>query len=211
MTDTASIENFTIGSDTIQLYVPNPVVVQQYYRNHLVHNGADTSPYWSQVWPAAIGLCRFLTANTDYIKDKLVVELAAGLGLPSLFAAKYASKVFCSDYIVHAVELIKKSITINRCMNVEAAVINWNHLPASLHADVLLLSDINYDTADFEDLHNIVVKFLQNGSTIIISTPQRLMAKPFADKLLPYCIDKKEFTVSLQNRDTSVTVFVLKK
>ncbi len=71
--------------------------------------------------------------------------------------------------------------------NVTGKVLNWNQLPHDITADVLILSDINYGPNQFDRLNKVLQWFLQKGTTILISTPQRLMAKPFIEKLLPWC------------------------
>lgn len=47
-------------------------------------------PYWSKCWPSAIALSNFIAKNQALIQDKQVLELATGLGLPSLVAARFA-------------------------------------------------------------------------------------------------------------------------
>ena len=60
-------------------------------------------PYWSKVWPSAEALALFILQHPEYIAGKMVVELGAGLGLPSLVAAQMAASVLCTDYEPEAV------------------------------------------------------------------------------------------------------------
>ena len=71
--------------------------------------------------------------------------LAAGLGLPSLLAARYAYEVHASDHIPEAVELMKRSADLNGILNMKCSLLDWNCLPENIRTDILLLSDINYD------------------------------------------------------------------
>jgi predicted nicotinamide N-methyase len=202
------LQTFYFGNKTVQLYVPNPLQVQQNFTQQLKVNPATISPYWSQVWPSAISLCEFLERHPEFIQHKKVLELAAGLGLPSLLAAAYAKEVHCSDYIQEAVDIAQQSISYNKLTNIHCSLLDWNHLPENLTADVLLLSDINYEQAAFEILFNVLQRFLNNGSTIILSTPQRIMAKPFIERLLPWCIHQEEIVVQ---ENVLTAVLVLKK
>ncbi len=206
----ATLQNFEFGPEKLRVFVPDLTAVKKQYQHLKKANPSIAFPYWSQVWPAALGLCRFLVDHTHYIQDKKVLELAAGLGLPSLLAARYACEVQASDYIPEAVELMKRSADHNGAMNMQCSLLNWNHLPGSISSDVLLLSDINYDPAVFDNVYSLVQRFLNNGTTIILSTPQRLMAKPFIDRLLPYYKKKDELLIENSGQQTTISVLVLK-
>ncbi len=200
---------FCFDDKQIIVVVPDPARVQQDYLERKQTDPSAVFPYWSQVWPAAIGLCNFLSAHTGIIENKKVTELAAGLGLPSLLAAAYASEVFCSDHIPEAVKMMQESVLENGYTNMHCSVADWNHLPEGQHPDVLLLSDINYEPAAFDQLHYMLIQFLQAGTTILLSTPQRLMAKSFIGRLLPFCVEQEEYSISMDQYEEPVLVSVL--
>ena len=103
------IDSYTFGRTGIKLCVPDANYIQQQYNQNKL-KGADAEfPYWAKLWPASIALCEFIAANPNYIKNKTILELAAGLGLPSLLSAFYATGVTASDYLPEAVEFIKQS------------------------------------------------------------------------------------------------------
>lgn len=191
--------------ESVCLFVPDPLVIRGQYSTA----SGETTPYWAQVWPAAQGLYRFLTLHSGYISNKTIIELAAGLGLPSLFAARYAASVLCSDYDPEAVNYCRRSAAAAGLNNFEAAILDWNNLPASLHADVVMLSDVNYEPAEFDRLSQVFERLLEMGTTILLSSPQRLMAKPFIAQWLPWCIEQEEFLVSSQGATHAISVFVL--
>ena len=80
--------------------------------------------------------------NSYIIQNKKLLELAAGLGLPSMVAGKFAHSVYCSDYIIEAVETAQATAEFNKLDNVECVQLNWENIPVELKADVLLLSDV---------------------------------------------------------------------
>lgn len=88
---------------------------------------------------------------------------------------------------------------------------DWNHLPDDLSVDVLLLSDINYEPEGFETLFKVIISFLEKGIIIILSTPQRLMAKPFIDRLLPYSKMHEEKTITTVTPAVTCSVYVLQQ
>lgn len=191
------------------LFVPDAQQVQQaYYQQKQTH--PDTPfPHWTKLWHSALALSDFLQQHTELIQDKTVLELAAGLGLPSLLAARYATQVCCSDYLPEAVNVIARSAAYNQLSNIEARLLNWYQLPDNLHADVVLLSDINYDPAAFAQLYQVLSGFIQADSTIILSTPQRLMAKPFIERLLPWSRQHVAMEISVAEQTETISVFVL--
>lgn len=171
---------------SIELFVPNAAKVQHEYFQQKLVQGDVPFPHWTKLWPSALAMGDFIYQHPEIIQNKKVLELAAGLGLPSLVASRYAKSVCCSDYLEEAVSTMNKSIQHLQLSNVTCAVLDWNQLPADLTTDVLLLSDINYDTDQFPRLYEVLQHFLQQGSVILLTTPQRLMAKPFVENLLPF-------------------------
>ncbi len=162
-------------------------------------------PYWGKCWPAASALSAFLAKNTSLIQDKTVIEFAAGLGLPSLVAATYARNIICSDYLSEPLSFVNRSAAANGISNIETRIINWQDLPAELKAEVVLLSDVNYDPAAFDALDRLVSFFLKQGALIILGTPQRIMAKSFVEKWQPFQAMQEEFVYD----DVRLSVMVL--
>jgi len=202
----SSIQKIYTGKQTISLYVPNADEIKKLYQQN-----AGDFPYWSQIWPAAIGLCNFLENNKDLLKNKTVLEIAAGLGLPSLLAAQYCASIMMTDYLPEPVELMVASIHHNHLANATARILDWNNIPEAITTDVLLMSDINYEPAIFETVFGVIQRFFNSGSTIILSTPQRLMAKPFVERLLPWSIMQEEAIIERNNEIIPVTILVLKR
>lgn len=205
--------NFPIRLETVSLqpapftlYVPDAAAVRMAYKEGKIH-----FPYWSQVWPSAKALAQFLAMQPEWIAGKNILELGAGLGLPSLVAAQSANRVLCTDIAPEAVAVVEKSITYLELKNVYTKTVDWAHLPETIAADVLLLSDVNYEPAAFQQLQNLVSNFLQNGATILLSTPQRLMAKAFVLPLLEFCVHQEEIDAEHNGSLVSTSVMVLEK
>lgn len=204
----AILQQFLINTQAIEIFVPDPVFLKDEYKSKQAN--AD-SLYWARVWPSAIGLCIFLQENLQYIKDKNVLELAAGPGLPGIFLAPYAQQVCISDIEPQAVALMQQSAIHHQLKNVSCGVIDWNDLQDVPLPEVILLSDINYEPAQFKQLLLVIHYFLDKRCTIILSTPQRLMAKEFINQLLVFCKEQTVIEVNLEDRKTTISVFVLWK
>jgi predicted nicotinamide N-methyase len=206
-----TLETFYFGDYRFKAFVPDSLALQQAFTKQLQTDPSTPAPYWAKVWPSAYALCEFIATQPHWLQNKTVLELAAGLGLPSFLAAQLATKVTCSDYVPEAVQLMQQSIQENKPENINAMVIDWNHLSDDLSVDVLLLSDINYEPQVFETLFNVIISFLEKGTTILLSTPQRLMAKPFIDRLLPYSKMYEEITITALTPAVACSVYVLQQ
>lgn len=202
------LHTFFINDRGVEVFVPDPLLLKETYKNKEENTA---SLYWAKVWPAAVGLCIFLQKNLQYVKNKNVLELAAGPGLPGIFCAAYARQVCISDIEPQAVALARLSATKHQLKNVSCRVIDWSDLQNVPLPEVLLLSDINYEPSQFEQLLSVIRYFLDNQCTVILSTPQRLMAKAFINQLLLFCKDQTETEVEIDGQKTTISVFVLKK
>lgn len=191
---------------SVELFVPDPVAVREAYQANKI-----SFPYWSKAWPAAKALAQFVHQNPAYTKGKTVLELGAGLGLPSLVAARNALHVLCTDSEAEAVAFAGQSANHLHLQNFTAEVVNWQSIPQTLQADVLLLSDVNYEPSEFAALQKLLMDFLKKGTTILLSTPQRLMAKDFISSLLVYCVLQEEITIPENDNETNITIAVLQK
>lgn len=194
---------------SIDLFVPDAQEVQERYFLQKKTKDDIPFPHWSRLWPSAFALADFIHQHSAIVENKNVLELAAGLGLPGFVAAGYAKSVCCSDYLEDAVITMVRSAKHLQFSNVTCRLLDWNQLPEGLSADVLLLSDINYDPEQFDRLYLVLQGFLQKGTTILLSSPQRLMAKPFIERLLPDCKKQYEMLVEFEGQQVMISLLVM--
>jgi predicted nicotinamide N-methyase len=195
----------TINSQ-LSLFIPDPAHLRRVYETAREQDADTPFPYWAQVWPSAKALSNFITEQPQWVIGKNVLELGAGIGLPSFIAANYAQQVLVSDYAPEAGALLEKNIQRLGFTHVQADCINWNHFPADIRSDVVLLSDVNYAPEEFPGLLTCLQQLLQNGSTLLLSSPQRIMAAPFAAALEPYV--QQSFERKVQHGDAFVTISI---
>jgi predicted nicotinamide N-methyase len=193
------------------IYVPVYESVKAIYTDLLAMDPATPFPYWAKVWPSAIALHNVLKKHPSLIKDKTVLELGAGVGLPSLLMANEAKAIQISDYNSEAVELLRKNIAHLQLQNVQAMQLDWNTIPENITAEVVILSDVNYDPTQFETLTKLIEKFIHQGCTIILSTPQRIMASPFVLALSEFIIADYVEMVDENGVTKEISILVLSK
>ncbi|RYD88358.1 MAG: methyltransferase domain-containing protein [Sphingobacteriales bacterium] len=168
-----------VEAASLTLLLPDAVWMQAHFRSTVEAGRAPVAPYWSRIWPSSYALAAWLHKHPELVSEKQVLELAAGIGLPSLSIAPLAREVLASDYLPEAVALLQRNAEHLGRTNFQARLLDWNELPEDLTTDVLLLSDVNYDPSDFAKLLAVLTRFLHQGVTVILATPQRIMGAAF--------------------------------
>lgn len=197
-------QTIPLQQEDITVYLPEPTAVHACLQE-------QQNPYWARLWPASIGLSNFIVQHPAWVQVPLVLELAAGIGLPSIIAARFAQQVICTDIEPNAIPVMQANKQLHQCTNVTCTVADWLQLPTSWHPQTILLSDVNYEPAAFAGLIQVLQQQLAAGACIILATPQRLMAKPFIEALLPYAIEQHEEEVLLEGSLHFISILVLKQ
>jgi predicted nicotinamide N-methyase len=103
-------------------------------------------PYWAELWPAATALA----AALPDVEGLSVIELGAGLGLPSLVAAACGARVTATDWSQDAVELLRENAARN---GLELEVERWDWRDARADRfDLALAADVLYERRNVEPL-----------------------------------------------------------
>jgi len=193
------------------IYIPANETVKAIYAELLDLDPNTPFPFWAKLWPSSIALLDVLKEHPYLIQDKHVLEIGAGIGLPSLMMADVTKSIHISDYDKDAVELLQKNIEHLQLQNAKALLLDWNALPEYMHPEVLILSDVNYDPTQFEHLTKLIEKFIHQGCTIILSTPQRIMASPFVQKLELFITNRYLELVDENGVTKEISILVLSK
>ncbi|CAK0854492.1 unnamed protein product [Prorocentrum cordatum] len=131
-----------------------------------------------RLWPSSVVLARWLAIHPKPpapLRGKVVLELGAGLGLPSLTAARLgADSVLLQDKDGAALQEAMVSVVEgNQSSVVSALRSTWDELPERLlsapeeslrrfaGADVLLGSEVLYDERAAEGVAGVLAKLLQ--------------------------------------------------
>jgi len=201
----ASCTEFFWENKKTGILVPDASLVEQQYQKACLQPHPPPFPYWAKIWPSARALSDFINSHSSYIEGKHVTEMGCGLGLPSLTATRWATSVYATDFLPEPLEFVKQSSSHQHLAHLTCGLFNWETATEYPPTDVLLLSDVNYDPGQFPALLSLIEQYLQAHTTIILATPQRLLAKPFVDQLLPRCIQQEEYVIDL----VLISVFVL--
>ncbi len=195
----------------LSLYVPDPALIQSTYQKLVAANPNTIFPYWAKIWASADALAQFLREEPAWIQNKIVLEIGAGIGIPSLSIAAQTDKIVISDYAPDAVALLQKNIEHSKLKNASAACIDWNHISEDVIADTILLSDTNYEPAVHENLTFLIDTCINKGSTILLATPNRLASNPFIERISKYMYRSKQYRLTENSVSKEIIVMVLKK
>ena len=193
----------------LSIYIPDYEQVRIIYESLITTDPTVPFPFWAKLWPSSTALVQYLKNNPNWIRDKNVLEIGAGIGLPSFMFADIAQSIQVSDYATEAVELLQKNIQLLQLRNVEAIALDWNHVPDAIQPELVLLSDVNYNPTEFEGLLSLIKRFIEQGAVVILSTPQRIMASPFVNALKKFIqVSHVEAVIENENK-MELSIFVL--
>lgn len=133
-------------------------------------------PYWAELWRAGVALGRHVT-QLD-LAGKSVLELGAGLGIPSLAAALGGAHVLATDWADDALPLLRENASRNGTV-VATLAVDWRE-PRDLVArgpwDLVLAADVLYENRNVEPLAAILAHL---GAPSIVADPGRPYLDPF--------------------------------
>jgi predicted nicotinamide N-methyase len=176
-----------------QIADPDKLFDQLLAKNADDENLADERiPYWAELWPSAIALSQFLAANPSLVKGKDVLEIGCGPALPSIVAAMSGGNVEVTDYLPEALNLAQHNLQLNSITSARTSLLDWRN-PGNRKADVVLASDVAYESRSFEPLIKALRSLTRPGGRIILSEPNRKFSSIFFDTL-----KREGFTLSQQ-------------
>ena len=133
-------------------------------------------PYWAELWPSGLALAR-VAASLD-LRGKRVLELGAGLGVPSLVAAAGGADVLATDWAEEAVALLRENAERNG-LELRAERVRWDEpdlLLACAPWDVVLGADLLYEERNATQLLELLPRL---GPEILLAEPGRPFAASF--------------------------------
>jgi predicted nicotinamide N-methyase len=136
-------------------------------------------PYWAELWPSGIALARAVA--TLELAGACVLELGAGLGLPSLAAALGGAEVLATDWAEDAVELLRDNAERNG-IALRAEVVRWDEpeqvLPEAPWR-LVLGADLLYERRNADQLLELLPRL---GRDVLLADPGRPFAQGFLDR-----------------------------
>jgi predicted nicotinamide N-methyase len=133
-------------------------------------------PYWAELWPSGVALARAVAALD--LHGARVLELGAGLGLPSLAAALGGAEVLAIDWAEDAVTLLRRNAERNG-IALRAERVRWDEPELLLREapwDLVLGADLLYEARNAEQLAELLPRLAPEA---LLAEPGRPYAKRF--------------------------------
>ncbi len=142
-------------------------------------------PYWAELWPSGRVLADKL-ATMD-LAGMRVVELGAGVGLPSVVAALRGAQVLATDWYEPALRFAAHNARAAG-VPLATALVDWRDPPPDLvdtaPFDVVIAADVLYEPRNAEPLVALVGRITAPQGTVMIADPRRPDAIPFLEALV---------------------------
>jgi len=140
-------------------------------------------PYWADLWPSGLALASEL-AERD-ITGARILELGAGLSLPSLIALARGAHPLATDWYPVALAFARANAAAAGLGDLDTLEVDWSHPPAELFArgpfDLIIGADVAYERRHASQLAQLLIKATVRASTsLLIADPRR----PDADALV---------------------------
>ncbi len=143
---------------------------------HFFRELMNRVPYGVALWPAAIALAHDVVFRADAFRDRRVLELGAGTGLPGIVAAAFGALVVQTDRDELALSVCKRNCERNRVSAVEHRLADWAAWGDSGHYEWILGSDILYGEETQPHLRRIFETNLAPGGRVLLSDPFRAVS-----------------------------------
>ena len=169
----------------------------------------DKVPCWAEVWPASVGLARYLYQQRD-LSSLTAIELGAGLGVPGVMAGYKGAHITFSDFNLLALDFCAQNARSNELQRFETLMADWRKFPCCQSYDVVIGSDIMYEPRLLPYLEDVLINLLTNGSEVILAHPCRNLSQSFVEEVAvkarqPHRVDYVEVTV----QDSLFTDYVI--
>lgn len=143
----------------------------------------DLSPYFGILWSSSEALSQHLTLFPELVKNKRVLELGCGLGLPSLVATHLGGDVLATDFHPDVEDYFNRNC---RHSSITCAYqrLNWREDGADIGLfDVVMGSDVLYESKHAYEVAEGLIKFLKPGGTILLADPGRSYLQRFMEAM----------------------------
>ncbi len=122
-------------------------------------------PFWFKVWEASLVLADYIATLEP---SKKILELGAGLGIPSIVGAGFGHKVLATDYEEMPLKFIELSAKENN-LEIETKILDWRNPKLSGNYDLIIGAEVVFKKSLFQPLINLFKTYLSDQGEVILS------------------------------------------
>ena len=132
-------------------------------------------PYWADLWPSGRALATELAERE--IAGARILELGAGLSLPSLVALARGARPLATDWYPVALAFARANAAAAGLGELDALEVDWSHPPDELFArgpfDLIIGADVAYEPRHAAQLAELIGRLAGPTTSIAIADPRR--------------------------------------
>ncbi|MBU1611393.1 MAG: methyltransferase domain-containing protein [Proteobacteria bacterium] len=141
-------------------------------------------PYWVEIWPASLLVCRWLAENRERIAGKLCLDLGCGLGFTAMVASFFGARVIGLDYERDALAFARRNVALNDLPSPLFTVMDWREPGLRPGAfPFIWAGDVLYETRFFEPVEALLRTVLATDGEVLIGDPERTVSRPVWERL----------------------------
>jgi predicted nicotinamide N-methyase len=134
--------------------------------------------FWNVAWPTGLLLAQHFAASSERLRwqGKRVLVIGCGTGLEAVVLAQLGAVVSVLDHIPSALELVSRNCALNQIDALELICCCWRDVQKVQQLstyDIILGSDILYDTSVVERIVLLLTIALKENGMIILGDPVR--------------------------------------
>ena len=153
-------------------------------------------PYWTYLWPSAIGLAQHLDWRHGFAGQR-VLELGCGFGLAGIVACQKGGIVLFTDYERDTLSFARYNALQNGCAERASFLqMDWNTPCLKGKFSRILASDVIYEDTHWNPILGLLQTHLTPDGEAIFSEPNRTSASGFLERISRY-----GFTYTKQTND----------
>ena len=139
--------------------------------------GEGEPPYWAYLWSGARVLAAYV-ARWLAVRERRVLEIGCGLGLPAVTAAVLGGRVLVVDEQRAALDFVAASAAANDVV-CESWQGDFTALDPGRRFDVLLAAEVVYDAARFAAVASVFDRHLDAGGIGLVADGYRTDTRGF--------------------------------
>lgn len=116
---------------------------------------ADVDVYYDERWNLTESFSRFILENPEWVKNKTVMVLGAGIGMETLIIGSLAHKIYLNDLSMIALNLCTRQLTKNGVHNYEVIHGHYECLEMP-EVDIIIGCFLVYNSEGYKSMKQLV-------------------------------------------------------